>query len=215
MGVKLPNGGTFEIASAYGSAITVTALTNANPAVATATAHGLSNGDIIEVTSGWAKLNNRVVRVTGVTANTFNLEGIDTSSTAAYPASGGTGSVRKVTTFVQLAQIMGTQTTGGEQQFATYQFLEDDEESQIPTNKSARGLSLTIADDPTLPGYIEAAKANEDRNLRAVRFNIPGGSKILYNGYVSVNETPSTDLNAVMAVQFTLSMRGRATRYAS
>lgn len=215
MGVKLPNGGTFEIASAYAAPITVTALTNANPAVATATAHGLSNGDIIEVTSGWAKLNNRVVRVANVTANTFDLEGIDTSDTTAYSAGGGTGSVREITTFVQLAQVMSVQTTGGEQQFVNYQFLEDDEESQIPTNKSARGLTMTMGDDPTLPGYIEASKANEDRNLRAIKFNVPGGSKILYNGYVSVNETPSANLNEIMSVQLTLSMRGRATRYAS
>lgn len=215
MSVKLPNGGTFAIASAYGSNITVTALSNANPAVATATAHGLANGDIVEVNSGWAKLNNRICRVIGVTANTFNLEGIDTASTASYPASGGTGYVRKVTTFAQLAQVLSTTTSGGEQQFASYQFLESDEASEIPTNKSPRRLVLSLADDPTLPGYIEAAKANEDRLQRAIRFSLPGGGFIYYNGYVSVNETPSTTQNEVMAVQLTLAMQGRATRYAS
>jgi hypothetical protein len=215
MSVKLPNGGTFAIASAYGSAITVTAITNASPAVATATAHGLSNGDIIEVTSGWAKLNSRIVRVTGVTANTFNLENIDTTSTTAYPAGTGTGTVRKATTFVQLAQVLSTATSGGEQQFTTYQFLESDEASEIPTNKSARRLTLSLADDPTLPGYIEAAKANEDRLVRAVRFSLPGGGFIYYNGFVSVNETPSTTQNEVMKVDMTVAIQGRATRYAS
>jgi hypothetical protein len=215
MAVKLPNGGTFAIASAYGSSITITALSNANPAVATATAHGLSNGDIIEVSSGWAKLNNRPVRVVGVTANTFNLEGIDTTSTTAYPAAGGTGTVRKVNTFVQLAQILSTATSGGEQQFTTYQFLESDEASEIPTNKSPRRLTLSLADDPTLPGYIEAAKANEDRLQRVIRFSLPNGSVIYYNGYVSVNETPSTTQNELMAVELTLALQGRATRYAA
>lgn len=215
MGVKLPNGGTFAIASAYGSKIDVTAITNANPAVATATGHGLSNGDVVEFTSGWSKLTNRIVRVANVTANSFELEGIDTTSTAAYPAGGGVGSVREVQSFVQLAQILSTATNGGEQQFTTYQFLEADEESQIPTNKSARSLVLTLADDPTLPGYIEAAKANEDRLQRAIRFALPGSGFIFYNGFVSVNETPTTTQNEVMSVQMTLSMQGRATRYAS
>lgn len=215
MSVKLPNGGTFAIASAYGSALTVSAITNANPGVATSTAHGLSNGDIVEVTSGWSKLTNRVVRVSGVTADTFNLEGIDTSSTTSYPAGSGAGSARKVTTFVQLAQILNTSTSGGEQNFATYQFLESDESSEIPTNKSPRRLVLSLADDPTLAGYVEAAKANEDRLVRAVKFALPGGSSIYYNGFVSVNETPSTTQNEVMAVEMTLAMQGRATRYAS
>lgn len=213
--VSLPNGGTFAIASAYGSNITVTAITNANPAVATATAHGLSNGDIIEVTSGWAKLNNRIVRVANVTANTFELEGINTTSTISYPAGAGTGTVRAATTFVQLAQILNTNTSGGEQNFAAYQFLESDESSEIPTNKSPRRLTLSLADDPTLPGYIEAAEANEDRLVRAVRFSLPSGSKIYYNGFVTVNETPSTTTNEIMAVEMTLAIQGRATRYAT
>lgn len=215
MSVKLPNGGSFAIASAYGSAITVTGITNANPAVATATAHGLSNGDVIEVTSGWSKLNNRVVRVANVTANTFELEGIDTSSTTAYPAGTGIGSVREVTAFAQLSQVLNTSTSGGEQQFTSYQFLESDQESQIPTNKSAMTLTLTLADDPTLPGYIEAAKANEDRLQRAVRFALSGGGFIFYNGFVTVNETPSTTVNEVMSVQMTISLQGRVTRYAA
>ena len=49
----VPTGTLFSVATTFGSAITVTAVTNANPAVCTATAHGLSNGDLIEVTSGW------------------------------------------------------------------------------------------------------------------------------------------------------------------
>jgi hypothetical protein len=215
MAVSLPNGGTFAIASAYGSNITVTAITNASPAVATATAHGLSNGDIVEVTSGWSKLTNRVVRVANVAANTFELEGIDTTSTVSYPAGAGTGTVREVTSFVQLAQILNTATSGGEQNFTAYQFLESDEASEIPTNQSPRRLTLSLADDPTLPGYIEAAEANEDRLVRAVRFALPSGSVIYYNGFVSVNETPSTTSNEIMAVEMTLAIQGRATRYAS
>lgn len=215
MTVKLPNGGTFAIASAYGSTIVVTNITNADPAVVNSVGHGLANGDVIEITSGWAKLNSRIVRIANKTADTFELEGIDTSSTTAYPVGGGGGSVRQATTFIQLAQVLNTATSGGEQNFTSYQFLEDDEENEIPTNKSPRRLTLTLADDPTLPGYIESAKANEDRLLRAVRFSLAGGSFIYYNGFVSVNETPSTTQNEVMAVQWTLAMRGRATRYAS
>jgi hypothetical protein len=215
MAVKLPNGGTFAIASSYGSVINVTALSNANPAAATAAGHGLANGDVIEVTSGWSKLNNRPVRVANVTVNTFELEGVDTSSTTAYPAGGGIGSVRKVNTFVQMAQVLDTGTSGGEQQFVQYQFLEADQESNIPTTKSAMTLTLTLADDDTLPGYKEAVKANEDRLMRVVRFALPGGSTIYYNGFVSVNETPSTTQNQVMSVQATIALQGRVTRYAA
>ena len=82
MAYTLPNGSTVHIGSAVGSALTVTAATNANPCVMTSTAHGLSNGDyVIIYTSGWSRTTERVFRVANITANTFELEGHDTSST--------------------------------------------------------------------------------------------------------------------------------------
>ena len=96
MSVKLPNGTTFAIASGYGTPITVTALSNASTAVATATAHGLTEGEFGEGTAGWARRNGKVVRVGTADTGTFELEGIDTSSTTAYPAGSGIGTVRKI-----------------------------------------------------------------------------------------------------------------------
>ena len=47
---QVPTGTTFFIASAFGSAINTTAVTNASEAVVTtASAHSFSNGDIVEV----------------------------------------------------------------------------------------------------------------------------------------------------------------------
>jgi len=93
--VKLPNGTTFAIASGYGSPITVTALSNASEAIATAT-NTLTAGDFVEVTSGWSRLNGKVVRVKAADSTSVTLEDIDTSSTTAYPAGSGVGSIRKI-----------------------------------------------------------------------------------------------------------------------
>lgn len=215
MAVSLPNGALVAIASGYGSNLTVSAITNANPAVATSTGHGLANGDFVEVTSGWSRLTSKVVRVSGVTANTFELEGIDTTSTTIYPASGGTGTVRKISGWTQLSQILSSSSSGGEQQFLEYQFLESDAQKRIPTFKNAAGLSMSIADDPTLPGYQLASTANDDRNPRAVRITLPNNSKILYNAYISLDKTPSLTVNNIMACEVTLSLLAEVVRYAS
>lgn len=213
MAVSLPNGALIAIASGYGASITVSAVTNANPAVATATAHGLSNGDFVEVTSGWSRLTNKVVRVSGVTANTFNLEGIDSSLTSIYPAGSGIGSVRKVTGYTQLSQILSSSSNGGEQQFLEYQFLESDAQKRIPTFKSAAGLTFSVADDTTQPGYILASTANDDRLPRAVKATLPSGSVISYNAYISINKTPSLTVNELMAVECTMSLLAEPVRY--
>jgi hypothetical protein len=215
MSVKLPNGTLISIANAYGAAVTMTAISNANPAVGTATAHGFANGDFVEVTSGWSRLTNKVVRVANITANTFELEGYDTTSTTIYPALSGIGSVRKVTGYTQLSQILTSASNGGEQQFLEYQFLESDAQSRIPTFKSASGLTFSVADDPTLPGFINAVKANDDRLQRAVKAQLANGSVISYNAFISVNKTPTMTVNELMACEITMSMLNEPVRYAS
>ena len=69
----------------------ITAITNANPAVVTSNAHGLSNGQWVAIgsVSGMHQVNNRVFQVAGATANTFQLSGVNSIGYGAY-SSGGT-----------------------------------------------------------------------------------------------------------------------------
>lgn len=214
MTVRVPNGSLWHIASGYGSAITVSALSNADPAVATANSHGLSDGDIVEVTSGWSRLTNKIVRVDAQDSNSFQLEGIDTTNTTIYPAGSGVGSVREITGWTQLQQILGVNTAGGEQQFLDYQFLEDDAQKRIPTFKSPITLTLNIGDDPELAGYLLAEEANDDRLVRALRCTLPSGALLFYNGFVSVNKTPSMNVNELMQVPITVALQAEPVRYA-
>lgn len=215
MSVSLPNGAIIEIASGYGAAKTMSAISNASTGVATLEAsHGVIEGDYMEVTSGWSRLTNKIIRAGTVSTNDVQLEGQNTSSTTRFPAGSGTGSVREISGWTQLQQILTTASEGGEQQFTNYQFLEADSESRIPTNKSAGGLSISIADDPTLAGYILASTANDDREPRAVRVTLPNGSILLYNAYITLNKTPSLTVNEVMACQVTLSFLAEPVRYA-
>jgi len=75
------------------AAKTVTGVTKANPAVVTSAAHGYSNGDHVYFTvTGMTELNNRRFTVANVTANTFELSGINSTSFGTFTA----GTVQKV-----------------------------------------------------------------------------------------------------------------------
>lgn len=215
MAARLPDGAIVSLATTYGSAKTVSGITNANPGVATSTAHGLSNGALLSVVSGWSNLNNRVVRVAGSATNTFNLDGIDTSSTSLFPSGSGAGTVQEITAFTQISQIMGFTTNGGDQQFTNFSFLEQNFETQIPTTFSAQSIQIDIADDPSLAGYIALKAAADARAVRALKIAMPDGSFILYQGYVSFNETPTVTKGQVMQVKATFSLQSRPVRYAS
>ena len=214
MAISLPNGAIVAIASSYAAGNTITALSNANPAIATAT-NTLDAGDFVEITSGWSRLTNKVVRVpaAGLTGSAFGLEGYDTTLTTIYPAGSGAGSYRKIDGWTQISQVLSSSSSGGEQQFLEYQLLEADSQKRIPTFKSAAGLTLSIADDPSLAGYIACSVANDDRAQRAVRITLPNGSILLYNAFVSLNKTPSLTVNEVMACEVTLSLLAEPVRY--
>lgn len=214
--MSLPNGVTLALATTYAAADTVSAVTNADPAVATTSgSHGITNGNFLEVTSGWSRLNNRIVRAASASGTTVTYEGYDSSNTTSHPVGTGTGSVREITAWTQISQIMGASSTGGDMQFVQYSFLEQDFQSQLPTEASPVTITLDIADDPTLAGYIAVKAAAESRALTGLKATLPNGSIILYNGYVSLNQTPSFTKGQLMVVKATFSLQGLPIRYAS
>lgn len=216
MAVRLSNGSLVHIGSAYAAAKTVTAISNASEAVVTCAAHGLTTGDYIVLTSGWTRLNERTFRVTSVTSGSFKLDGIDTTDVNIYASGSGIGEFKKVTTWTQVQQILEITSSGGEQQFVDYQFLEADAAVRIPTFKSPVQMTFSIADDPTLTGYQALKTANDDRDPRAFRVTLANGGKLAGNAYLSLSPTPSLTVNEVMAVQATATLTNpELSRYAS
>lgn len=214
MAVTLPNGSQVAIASGYGAVKQMTAVTNANPAVATLEAsHGVALNDIIEVTSGWSRLNNKIIKAGTPATNDIPLTGVNSTSTAVFPAGSGIGSVREISSWTSLSQVLSITSSGGDQQFLDYQFLEDDAQKRIPTTRSAPGLSIVIANDTSLAGYQLAETANDDRLQRAVRITLPNGVVLYYNAYVTLNKTPTLNVNQIMSNEITLSLLAEPTRY--
>lgn len=206
MAVSLPNGSQIFIASGYAASKVMSAISNAIAAVGTLEAsHGVTAGDYVEVTSNWSRLTGKILKASAVSTNDVTWAGLDTTSTVAYPAGQGAGSVREISGWTQLLQVLSTSSTGGEQQFTEYQFLEADAQRRLPTTKSAGGLTISVADDPSLAGFILASAANDDRLPRAVRVVLPSGKEILYNAYISLNKTPTLTVNEIMACEATLS----------
>jgi len=215
MSAILPNGSILEIAATFSALKPVSAISNANPAVATAAAHGMADGDVIVVTSGWTRLNDKVARVAESDAGTFELEGINTTNTVVYTTGAGVGSVRAASAWSQISQITDSTSSGGEQQFTTFGFLEESDDRQLPTTKSPISMSITVADDPALPYVAVVEAADDDRAPRVLRLTLPNGSVIYYNAYVSITSTPTLSRNNIMTRTITLSLASRPTRYAA
>lgn len=213
--LTLPNGSTISIATGLAAAKAISALTNADPSVATSTAHGYSDGDVAVYEGGWANLDGRVFRVDNSDTNSFAMEGINTTSTTRYPAGAGAGTAKKVSGFVQITGILGTSSSGGEQQFWEGAPLEALRNIRIPTTQSAAGIELTVADDPSAAWYDVVKGAAESIEPAVIMLTLANQSKLYYYCYIGMSVVPSLDRDAPMTVRVSLSLKSDPTRYAS
>jgi len=79
-----------RVETARAAAKTITGITQADPPVVTATAHGYANGDIVYVDGivGMTELNDRAFVVANQATNTFELKGIKAAGYTAYTSGG-------------------------------------------------------------------------------------------------------------------------------
>ncbi len=213
---QVPTGTTFFIASAYGSAKTTTVASNATEAQITSAAHGYANGDIVEMTSGWGRLNKRVFRIKSVATDTFVLEDADTSNTTYFPAGSGLGSVRKITTFTQLTSIMNPNSSGGDPKTVNYKFIESDVEYSINDGFAATSYTLELdADAIGSAGYTALKSLTDVQTDTCLKVVTRSGSLIFQPCTVALNEAVKMQDGQINRVTSAFNGNNRLTRYAS
>ena len=213
---QVPTGTTFYIASTYASSKTTTIVTNATEAVVTSAAHGYSNGDFVEMTSGWGRLNRRVFRVKSIATDTFVLENGDTSNTTFFPAGTGIGSVRKISAFTQITKVMRPTSSGGDPKTVQYKYVESDVEYSINDGFSATNYSMDIdADGIADAGYLALRALTDVQTDTCLKMVTRSGSIVLIPCTVALNETVSLNDGQINAVKAAFNGNNRPVRYAS
>lgn len=213
---QVPTGSTFFIASTFAASKNTTVVTNASEAVVTVTTHGYTNGDIVEITSGWGRLNRRNFRIKSVTTDTFVLEGADTSSTSFYPVGTGLGSVRKITAFTQITTTMNPQSTGGDPKTVTYKYVESDVEYSINDGFTATSYTLELdADSIGSAGYTALKTLTEVQTDTSLKIVTRNGALIFQPCTVALNEAIRMQDGQINRVNVSFNGNNRLTRYAS
>lgn len=217
MSITLSTGTTLSIAATYGTAKTFSSASNAAQcSLSFAADPSLAANDIVEITSGWGRLDKRVVRVVSVSgAGPYLavLESVDTTSTDKYPAGGGAGSVREILTWAEVTQVKGVSTSGGDQQFADITTMVDVVARQTPTIRSAVSMEFEVFDDPALAYYAIVVAANDAATPTALKMAFPNGSKLYANDYWSIQREPNMATNEALTSKISLSHAAQSIRY--
>lgn len=215
MSYYFPEGSKFYFSNTLAAAKTVTAVSNASPAVATSTAHGFADGDELLFTSGWEDATDSVFKADQLTADTFGILGLNAVNTAFYPAGSGTGTVQKVSNWVEIPQVLTISTNGGDARFTTIEPLAKRNAINVPTGFNAMSVSVTMGHDPANANYQQMIDIARGLSKVAFKMVLSGGATAYGYGYMSVNEAPSLNRNQANQVTAALTFLGRFMSYAN
>lgn len=213
MAYSLPEGSSQQFSNTLAAAKTITAITNANPAVATCTAHGYTTGDEIMLSSGWEDANDSVYKIESVDANSFKILGLDSTNTSFFPAGSGGGSAQKLSAWTAIPQVLTISASGGDARFTDVTPLAKRNGIRIPTGFNATSVTLSLGFDATTPAY--KTMVGISRSLSKVAFKqvLSGGSVQYGWGYLTVSEFPKLNNNQVNTVDAALTFLGRTMSY--
>lgn len=212
-GYSFPEGSKFYFSRTFAAAKDVTILSNADPANATATAHGYSLDDEILLTSGWEDATDSVFRVADPDTNTFDVAGLFAADTDWFPAGTGIGSAQKISSWVEIPQILGIAASGGDPRFTTISPLAKRNSINVPTGFNAQTLTLTLGHDPANANYVTMLAIS--RKLEKVAFKqvLRGGGTTYGYGYMAVSEFPTLNAGQANSVTAALALLGRSVSY--
>ena len=199
--------------SAIATAKTITAVTQASPAVVSCTAHGYSNGDIVYIeANGMRQINEKAVRVAGVTTDTFQLEGVDSTNFDAFTS----GTVSKVTLGNSITTATTISASGGDFDFIDTTTIHDNAKSQIPGLPSAVTFSMDHLWDASNAGQVAMKLASDNQQKRVFKFQFGSGGKVLlFAGYVGFAGLPGGSAQDKVTTTSVITMNGTPTAYAS
>lgn len=204
MNFYFAEGSKVYYSNTFAAAKTLTAVSNANPALATSVAHGYADGDIGLYEGGWEDANNGVFKLDQQSADTFQLLGLDSSDTNWFAAGTGTGTMKKISSWVEIPGVLTLDVTGGDPRFTDIPLLANRNDIRVPTGFNATNLAGTMVWDPANATYIAMLGITRLLSPVALKMVSKGGAVEYGYGYMAVSSVPRRARNQVNQVAIAL-----------
>lgn len=211
--VRKWSGVAVAMQSAIAAAKTITGITKANPGVCTSTAHGYTTGDFVTLTvQGMYQLNGRNVRIIVLTADTFSLEGIDTTDFGTFAS----GTAEKITFGTSITTATNISASGGDFDFIDTTTIHDVAKTQVPGSSNPLAYSFDNLWDAADAGQIAMKAASDAQAQRAFKFTFGTGGPIMsFVGYVGYNGAPTGSAQDKVISPAVITASGTPAYYAS
>jgi hypothetical protein len=204
-----------NVESARAAALTISAITKASPGVVSYTGTDPVNGDLMLLrVTGIPDLDYLTARVASVdgTANTFALEGVDSTNMKGTFAS---GTASKLTFGTTADTITDVNWSGGEAADIDIRTIHNSRDRSVPGNFTPLKCATGNLWDPADPALI--ALRGYSNQKKAVGFEVifATGAKVYMAAIPSTRLAPGGSAGAAVTTPVNLSVQGDLVAYAS
>lgn len=202
-----------EIGATNGTPVTVTAVTQASPGVATSAAHGQADATVgyFSGVSGMVQLEGQAVRVDAPTANNFTLQGLNTTNYSAFTA----GTFTPVATWQTLSECDQYDIGGGAADkidvTCLIDVLKQEENGLLPTQSVTLNIKATETPSAAMLLIEAAAQAG---NPLVVRVTLQSGAVRVFRGEPSL-PGESVQTGAVGTGSLSITVKGFVLKLAA
>lgn len=214
MSAKVWSGVAIAVQSALATALTITGITKANPAVVTYTGTDpTEDGWVLLKVQGMHQLDYRIVRANNVNSgsNTFECEGVDSSSYDTFSS----GTAEEITFGTTLSIASGLQVSGGDFQMIDVTTIHDAINKQIPGNANPINIQMDCTWDPADAGLIALKSASDSKAIKAIKITFSDATKALFAGYIGATGFPTGAAQQKVSTPVTITVYGRTTQYST
>lgn len=204
-------GSAFALTTGLASAKAISNITNADPPVFTATAHGYSNADEVLLVVDWEDFNYSIIRVSNQATNTFEVAGYDSTNTTFYPQGSDTGNAYKISGWQSLGQILGITPQGGDARYEELAPFDKRNGVRIATGFNPSSFEMELGFDDSRTDQTLLLAASRAQEKLGFRFTLSGPTYAYAYGTVSCSALPIFD--RILRRRVSVSMEGMFTSF--
>lgn len=205
-----------EVQKTLAATKVIESVTKANPGVVSSTAHGYLAGDVVAlvVDEGMVELNGVAVRVANPTANTYELEGVDTTnfSTSAVNSANVSSKVTAWDTVGWAREVNLPNAGAVDIDVST---LLDTQEQKDYGMIGAQTGTIEGLFKPTEVSMANLRAASRAKATRVFRITWPNGVKGIFNAVLAAGDGFTQGLNAAATTSVPVSVKGFPNYYAT
>lgn len=209
----VPEGSKYFFSEVFAAVKAITALSNADPAVATAAAHGYADGAELLLKLGWEDAGDTIWRAGVIDANSFSIENLDASDTNFFPPGGGTGTAQLVGPWVEIPQVLNITGAGGDPRYTTINPLTRRNGIQMPTGFNPSSIELTLGFDGSLPAMQQMKSVSRRMGKVGFKMVLSGGLTMYGYGTLALSDMPAQTSGQPITVRAAISVDGSQTSY--